>query len=322
MGRYHGLEKAYRKMQSELKKAKPSRGIESTQETVDHLLTGDEPIADVLMLNESGRMSDENQSSDLVDKPSCPTMPPRQAHTAVQDTVQQPDFASPRAAFMHNDEANRSDQEPLSNPLALLADASGVAQTAEPGSTPMSASLGSNDESSAKRLAADFSARRNPSHHLLRRPGYVSLGLQLGRDTLEHGLDALFSSTERKYSDYFKPPIRAPFPDTGADVDPIDLGLVTMEEAYYLFPMYVATCCDLSVQHETNPWQIFCSVTSDQWNFGPNAPYARLRTLSVSVVIHMDTCAHGPIRPRIWIDCKAITTSWRETLKTRPYLRA
>lgn len=110
------------------------------------------------------------------------------------------------------------ENEAVSNPLALLADASEAAQESE-------GLVGHNI----------FHGR-----HLLSRPGYVSLGLRLDRQCLEEGLEALFvPDAPCRYSNYFKPVDSHPPRDTGPDVDPADLGLVSMEDAEYLFPMYV-----------------------------------------------------------------------------------
>ncbi|RAL16777.1 fungal specific transcription factor domain-containing protein [Aspergillus homomorphus CBS 101889] len=113
--------------------------------------------------------------------------------------------------------------QPVSNPLALLADASEPLHTSE--SQP------------SKELTEPGRGR-----DLLSRPGYVSLGLHLSRETLETGLDTLFASTSKtgRNVDYFKQPSPTAFRDVGPDLDPVDLGLVTMEEAHALFPIYFA----------------------------------------------------------------------------------
>ncbi|KAJ5229024.1 hypothetical protein N7489_009732 [Penicillium chrysogenum] len=121
-------------------------------------------------------------------------------------------------------ELSQFTHEPISNPLALLADASDAAQALE--LHPISANLSpeTNNASSVNQSSA----------------GYVSLGLQLGRDTLEAGIDTLVGPYEHpyRYSNYFKSTPQIPPRDVGPDVDPVDLGLVTMDEACYLFPVY------------------------------------------------------------------------------------
>lgn len=84
------------------------------------------------------------------------------------------------------------------------------------------------------------SREQNPtaaSQKLLHRPESVSPGLQLDREVLQQGIDALFTlvDTGNRYLNYFKSLSRMFVRDVGPDVDPVDLGLVTMEEAYCLF---------------------------------------------------------------------------------------
>lgn len=129
-------------------------------------------------------------------------------------------------------------REPINNPLALLADASGAAQALHQQTVSTTASPLSHVEST--RSYQSPSSRHGVARQLLSRPGYVSLGLQLSRASLEQGLEALFtapSPSENRHLDYFKPLATGPPRDVGPDVDPVDLGLVTMEEAYRLFPM-------------------------------------------------------------------------------------
>ncbi|GLI75631.1 hypothetical protein PoHVEF18_003893 [Penicillium ochrochloron] len=126
--------------------------------------------------------------------------------------------------------------EPVSNPLALMAEAAGAAQALETQAGPTNLSPASNHES----VSGELSACEGMGRYLLHRPGYVSLGLHLDRKVLESGIDALFASpTESdRYSNYFRSPDTNPPRDTGPDLDPVDLGLVSMEETYALFPIY------------------------------------------------------------------------------------
>ncbi|KAJ5919291.1 hypothetical protein N7466_010234 [Penicillium verhagenii] len=128
-------------------------------------------------------------------------------------------------------------QEPISNPLALLADASDAARALEPHSISADNTPHSMGETSGQ---GDNLVGTGSLGRLLRRPGYVSLGLQLSRDSMENALDALLTPTHNvdRYSNYFKRPVQESLRDIGPDVDPVDLGLVTMEEAHYLFPIY------------------------------------------------------------------------------------
>ncbi|KAJ5045236.1 hypothetical protein NUH16_002048 [Penicillium rubens] len=131
-------------------------------------------------------------------------------------------------------ELSQSTHEPISNPLALLADASDAAQALE--LHPISANLSpeTNNASSVNQSSAGQSTGASLGRQLLHRPGYVSLGLQLGRDTLEAGIDTLVGPYEHpyRYSNYFKSTPQIPPRDVGPDVDPVDLGLVTMDEAF------------------------------------------------------------------------------------------
>lgn len=135
--------------------------------------------------------------------------PPAMMTTRVSDT------------YIPTSHANR---EPVSNPLALLADASDAAPPSslfEPGQ-------------------GESSPGPGIGWHLLQQPGYISLGLQLSRDSLESGLDALFGPSRQPYRlQYFRPPDTSPPRDVGPDLDPVELALISMEEAYTLFPMYV-----------------------------------------------------------------------------------
>jgi hypothetical protein len=132
-------------------------------------------------------------------------------------------------------------QETISNPLGLLADASGTAQALDRQSQASTTSPLSAPEPSPRQQASP-SALSEPhglARYLLRRPGYVSLGLNMGSDCLEQGLDALFAprGESHQYFNYFKSTDESPTLDTGPDVDPVDLGLISMDDAYYLFSM-------------------------------------------------------------------------------------
>ncbi|KAH6981489.1 hypothetical protein EDB80DRAFT_593128 [Ilyonectria destructans] len=77
---------------------------------------------------------------------------------------------------------------------------------------------------------------------LLERPGYVSLGLKLGRGVLEDALGQLLTRTsdDIRYANYFKAANESRALDTGPDLDPVDLGLISIEEVLSLFPIYFA----------------------------------------------------------------------------------
>jgi hypothetical protein len=125
-------------------------------------------------------------------------------------------------------------QEPMSNPLALLAYASDAAQASETSPTSINASVGLG----YTRRGPGCEKRETEGHRLLHRPGYVSLGLQLDRASLVQGLDTLLDTIDAGHQglDYFKR-TNLGQRDVGPDLDPVELGLVTMEDAHYLFPM-------------------------------------------------------------------------------------
>lgn len=221
LGRYRGFEKAYRKLQSEEKRAKFSRGIDDIYEA-GHLPAGEEPT---LGSSLSYVSADHSRFSSTTDDPFLgpPVRTPG-------ETVAQVD---------HEEDQSQLNQEPISNPLALLAYASDAAQTSEasPVSTDILPTL--NSPAFTREPQACRGTGESEGYCLLHRPGYVSLGLQLSRASLVQGLDTLLAPVDCEYQslDYFKERTRAHRRDVGPDLDPVDLKLVTMEEANYLFPM-------------------------------------------------------------------------------------
>lgn len=134
----------------------------------------------------------------------------------------------------------------VSNPLGLLADAFDEAQANEehnshldPCSSTTTISLGDVPPLDTAVLLPDSNQPGELARNMLRRPGYVSLGLNLERGILEGALGSLFSHSGGigQYANYFKTRHQEHAQDTGPDVDPVDLGLVSMEEVWYLFPM-------------------------------------------------------------------------------------
>lgn len=236
-GRYQGIDKAYRKLQSELKKAKASHGAENTDELAS-LVSGDERIQELLGSSHPAEPLESTQSPLGVDNGESAALLFDSGVSTLQDEGPPGDFVSPS---FRNDELSHSNQEPISNPLGLLADASDAAQALELHPISTNPSPTSNIGSSRTHPSANPADGSNFGRQLLHRPGYVSLGLQLGRDTLEEGIDALLAPPENSYlySNYFKSPPQMPQRDVGPDVDPVDLGLVTMDEACHLFPVYV-----------------------------------------------------------------------------------
>ncbi|KAE8421024.1 hypothetical protein BDV36DRAFT_281017 [Aspergillus pseudocaelatus] len=122
--------------------------------------------------------------------------------------------------------------DPVSNPLALLVAASGAIQSESISDTPIS-----NVESTHEGPSPSLTSIGDK---FLDRSGYMPLGLQLSRDSLQSGLDALFAAptSNHRCTDYFCPPDDGPPRDVGPDLDPVELGLVSMEEAHHLFPIY------------------------------------------------------------------------------------
>ncbi|GAT28438.1 hypothetical protein RIB2604_02600780 [Aspergillus luchuensis] len=186
VGRYIGFEKSYRKMQVQLKKAPVS--ADEVQRVLN--TTGQEELLQVILAK-------LQHGSD--GKMPVPTTDG--ALRSYHDGLPTP-------------------KEPVSNPLALLADASSAAQ-------PLTPSL-------------DSLCTTRGGRELLQRSVYASLGLQLSRHTLEEGFNAIYDSTLpiQSQSNYFRPPDADPPRDVGPDLDPIELGLLSLEDAHSLFSVY------------------------------------------------------------------------------------
>jgi hypothetical protein len=128
----------------------------------------------------------------------------------------------------------------VSNPLGLVADASDAAQQLELQSEDAATSPQSQSNRSTGQTGQSVNNLLLVGRRILRRPGYISLGLTLDSKTLENGLDHLFAPqhfASYENLNYFKQPSTPPKLDTGPDLDPVDLGLLTMDEASSLFPM-------------------------------------------------------------------------------------
>lgn len=217
VGRYQGFDKAVRKLRSELKKAKREPEAEILQE-ISHLPDEGRLSPGRVIPNEQLN----NQATSPYTRHGMDSEIPVNPEILQEETRASGDFSSG-----HN-------EEPISNPLALLADASDAARDMHLRTTSARNLSGQSDVYPNR----DFINNRGLGH-LLHRPGYVSLGLQLSRESLENGLNALsmpVQNTER-YANYFKRPVQDLNPDTGPELDPVDLGLITLEEAQRLFPM-------------------------------------------------------------------------------------
>ncbi|KAK9852673.1 hypothetical protein MYU51_007803 [Penicillium brevicompactum] len=172
------------------------------------------------------------------------TEPTHESFENAEERFYTPEFGSD-AQDVHVDQRpenaiSQPGHEPVSNPLALLADASGALEPLEPTPVSFITSSSFHDVPSTTSRPTSASNRPSLSREVLHRPGYVSLGLTLNKTTLEAGIDALIHNAEcpETYSNYFKTPSQLPRRDIGPDVDPVDLGLVTMDEANFLFPIY------------------------------------------------------------------------------------
>jgi hypothetical protein len=228
LGRYRGLEKAYRKLQTEARKANITHGLgelcdsvprtvdEGVQVGVEHFLPDQSSPSGPPGLSVTSGGQDRDNS----------TFPRPEPELRTVETVIQEDQEDVQGLV---DPA----QEPMSNPLALLAYASDAAQASE--TSPTSTNTLVSPES---RPGPGCKKGETEGHRLLHRPGYVSLGLQLDRASLVLGLDTLLDSTDAGNLglDYFKRTIVRQR-DVGPDLDPVELGLVTMEDAHYYFPM-------------------------------------------------------------------------------------
>lgn len=236
VGRYHGIEKAYRKMQAELKKARVSTDKASE---IQSLSPGrdETEMLDLLLSNihknDQGHGDWELPAENRRPVHQKPLSPSSSTVNASGPPASEPN-QSPNVTTPYAPETITShvSLEPVSNPLALMAEAAGAAQALETQAGPTDLSPASNFES----VSGDG---EGIGRYLLHRPGYVSLGLHLDRKVLESGIDALFapSAESDRYSNYFRSPDANPPRDIGPDLDPVDLGLVSMEEAYALFPV-------------------------------------------------------------------------------------
>jgi hypothetical protein len=229
-------------MQAELKKARvstdKSSGIASVSPGRDET-----EILDLLMSNmhpndqsrSDWEPSVENRRSGHEEPPSPSSNILNENRPPASEPNQSPNVTT--SPFAPETITSHVSLEPVSNPLALMAEAAGAAQALEAQSGPTNFSPASNFES----VSGDLSPGEGIGRYLLHRPGYVSLGLHLDRKVLESGIDALFAppTESDRYSNYFRSPDTNPPRDTGPDLDPVDLGLVSMEEAYALFPMCV-----------------------------------------------------------------------------------
>lgn len=234
-GRYQGVEKAFRKIQHELRKAKtcPSSNGECIRDA-SQLLNDSEELLELINPNSNAdtRSQPAQTRHDLHSNPLDGSL------TLMADGYQ---TASPPTA-RSPDEVEILHEEPVTNPLGVVADACREARTSTQPSYPRTSSpLGNADPAMLSEIGEvepDDHARR-----LLSRPGYVSLGLKLDRTILEKALDVLLTRelSQFQYPDYFNPSVANKDRDLGPQLDPIDLGLLSIVEAEHLFEVSVGS---------------------------------------------------------------------------------
>lgn len=229
LGRYRGVEKAVRQIQTHVRKAareSSGRGSITPSQSSDNDILG-------LLLALSPR-SPEIQGEGLnvppsgisYSPPACTTMdaPPQDSNAQC---------------------SHRTDNS-VSNPLGLMADASGEAQKNEEDDRcqpPAAAALQNASSEHVSITSWTHQSSRitgiTQDQSLLCRPGYVSLGLKLDRSILEHALADLSTRSGHlgQYANYFKSPNQSRARDIGPDLDPIDLGLIGLDEVGSLFTL-------------------------------------------------------------------------------------
>lgn len=232
VGRYRGVDKALRLMHSELRKARESSGVAQSIDGLSIIPESERDFLELLPLQTATSTYVAGANHMPVEENSRVVLPQHPPSFSTFSGDAPPEDA-PQPLN------NGASPQTISNPLGLLADASEAAQVLEVRSASPTTSPSAPDSSNYHASPAAGAGSDGLARCLLRRPGYVSLGLKLSNESLEHGLDTLFTAErqEYRYSHYFKPPASDPARDTGPDVDPIDLGLISMDTAYYLFPM-------------------------------------------------------------------------------------
>jgi hypothetical protein len=221
------VNKALRNLQLALQKAEETTLTENSQiiDSVSGILN-DETVTTELQVD--SRNTSPPQTSSVAGNPY--NTPGWTGHTPI--IVEQP--------LLNNNDAQNNQESGnhhmlrsrTTNPLWLIADASREAVS----------SMVSHRESSriydTQHSPENF---LNRSRCLLNIPSCVPLALQMDPQVLEEGLDALFITSDQRRTalDYFKYRDINHFPDTGPDLDPIEQGLVTIQEARNLFSMLV-----------------------------------------------------------------------------------
>lgn len=254
LGRYRGVDKAVRQLRSQVcKAAQSSREERSNQspadvDVLDLLLSigGSTSPTSVPPSRYLGHSPDPGPTG-TTDAPFSPlcgasTSPASSSRPPSERQSRIPEESSDHSSSPRNNEAATAGRtnHSVSNPLGLLADASGEAQAAEDSLNTCPSSLTQSVVSPGDTTSPFGYARTSKlSESLLRRPGYVSLGLQLDRGILENALETVFTRPGHmgRYANYFKSASQNQARDTGPDLDPVELGLISMEEVWYLFPL-------------------------------------------------------------------------------------
>lgn len=238
-GRYQGVEKAVRKIQSELRKAKafPMSNGEPAQDLTE-LANGSEEFLGRILSNTNASCPSQTTETSQ----GFPQTSPNPSPTSIANAYRPTPHSALRPIAQSPNEARSPHQgsESVTNPLGLVADACDEAQTFNQPTNATGSALPTSSESLVLlTLRTGEAEPSNRALHLLSRPGYVSLGLKLDRPILEQGLGILLTRDLPicEFSGYFKTSDASKDRDTGPDLDPIDLGLLSMEETQYLFEL-------------------------------------------------------------------------------------
>ena len=256
-GRYQGVDRALRNLRLALKKGEgqtateKSKTFEAVSEllndetlTVSHGSSKDTPSQTSFMTVSSGNISDWTTDASRIAHP-----PYALENHGIQRAQDVP--------VSSRDPSNQRNIK--SNPLWLIADASREALAAA-ASHRQSQTLPCRASSHLSEDAQPSSGNcLNMSRYLLNTLTCVPLGLKLDSQVLEEGLEAALTTPRRQSAtlEYFKYRDVNRFPDTGPDLDPIEQGLVTIQEAQELFsmlasqtsfPRYLLTFADICSQ--------------------------------------------------------------------------
>jgi hypothetical protein len=190
------VENAFFQIQAELKKARERSSSSNPAEASPTIQGAEESLRNQLQLD--GLMP--GFDFDSIHEPDGQPFAPLSSGEVLLPAGPTSLAASPNDLQPTNSQAPRREQGTVSNPLALLADASGAAQTLELRSAGSQTFLSTASElSSAPQATLSSTYGSGLSRSLLRRPGSVFLGLSPSTETLETGLDALFATAVRNY---------------------------------------------------------------------------------------------------------------------------